>query len=122
MNWLTYENQVLGGITMGVGLALTEARVLDRARTGKMVNANFHDYMIPTAMDVPADQTVLAIDPHDTICNTTGAKGIGEPATIPAASAIANAVCQAIGVRITESPIGPSAILSALNQSATKRS
>jgi xanthine dehydrogenase YagR molybdenum-binding subunit len=122
MNWLTYENQVLGGITMGVGLALTEARMLDRARTGKMVNANFHDYMIPTAMDVPADQTVLAIDPHDTICNTTGAKGIGEPATIPAASAIANAVCQAIGVRITESPIGPSAILSALNQSATKRS
>ena len=122
MNWLTYENQVLGGITMGVGLALTEARVLDRARTGKMVNANFHDYMIPTAMDVPADQTVLAIDPHDTICNTTGAKGIGEPAMIPAASAIANAVCQAIGVRITESPIGPSAILSALNQSATKRS
>jgi xanthine dehydrogenase YagR molybdenum-binding subunit len=122
MNRLTYDNQVLGGITMGVGLALTEGRVLDRARTGKMVNANFHDYMIPTAMDVPADQTVLAIDPHDTICNTTGTKGIGEPATIPAASAIANAVCHAIGVRITESPIGPAAILRAVNQPATKRS
>jgi xanthine dehydrogenase YagR molybdenum-binding subunit len=122
MNRLTYENQVIGGITMGVGLALTEARILDRARTGKMVNANFHDYMIPTAMDVPADQTVIAIDPHDTICNTTGAKGIGEPATIPAASAIANAVCDAIGVRITESPIDPAAILRAVNRPATKRS
>jgi xanthine dehydrogenase YagR molybdenum-binding subunit len=122
MNRLTYDNQVLGGITMGVGLALTEGRVLDRARTGKMVNANFHDYMIPTAMDVPPDQTVVAIDPHDTVCNTTGAKGLGEPATIPAASAIANAVCDAIGVRITESPIAPASILRAVNQRPSKRS
>jgi CO/xanthine dehydrogenase Mo-binding subunit len=122
MNRLTYENQVLGGITMGIGLALTEGRVLDRGRTGKMVNANFHDYMIPTAMDVPVDQTVLPIDPHDTLCNTTGAKGLGEPATVPAASAIANAVCHAIGVRITDSPIGPAAILRAVNQPTTKRS
>lgn len=122
MNRLTYENQVIGGITMGIGLALTEGRVLDRARTGKMVNANFHDYMIPTAMDVPVDQTVLPIDPHDTICNTTGAKGLGEPATVPAASAIANAVCHAIGVRITDSPIGPASILRAVNQPTTKRS
>ncbi len=121
MNRLTYANQVIGGITMGVGLALTEGRVLD-ARTGKMVNANFHDYMIPTAMELPADQSVLAIDPHDTVCNTTGAKGIGEPATIPAASAIANAVYDAIGVRITESPIGPASILRALSQRPSKRS
>jgi xanthine dehydrogenase YagR molybdenum-binding subunit len=70
MNRLTYDNQVIGGITMGVGLALTERRILDRARTGRMVNANFHDYMIPTAMDVPADQTVLPIDPHDTECGS----------------------------------------------------
>ncbi len=122
MNRLTYDNQVLGGITMGVGLALTEARIMDRA-TGKMVNANFHDYMIPTAMDVPPEQTVIAVDPHDTTCNTTGAKGIGEPATIPAATAIANAVYHAIGVRITESPIDPAAILRAVNKPApSKRS
>lgn len=122
MNRLTYDNQVLGGITMGVGLALTEQRLLDRAHTGKMVNANFHDYMIPTIMDVPADQAVLAIDPHDTTCNTTGAKGIGEPATIPAASAIANAISNAIGVRITASPIDPAAIVRAVNRPTTKRS
>jgi xanthine dehydrogenase YagR molybdenum-binding subunit len=121
MNWLTYQNQVLGGIAMGIGLALTEGRVLDRARTGKMVNANFHDYMVPTMMDVPADQTVIAIDPHDTECNTTGAKGIGEPATIPAASAVANAIANAIGVRITASPIEPAAVLRALDRPAAKR-
>ena len=54
MDRLTFDNQVFGGIAMGVGLALTEERVLDRA-TGKMVNANFHDYKIPTALDVPAE-------------------------------------------------------------------
>jgi xanthine dehydrogenase YagR molybdenum-binding subunit len=122
MNRLTYDNQVFGGVAMGIGLALTEQRVLDRARTGRMVNANFHDYMIPTAMDVPADQNVVAIDPRDTACNTTGAKGIGEPATVPAASAIANAIYNAIGVRITTSPIDPAAILKAVNRPATKRS
>ena len=120
MNRLTYENQVIGGITMGIGLGLTEARVLDRAQTGKMVNANWHDYKIPTALDVPADQTVIAIDPHDTMCNTTGAKGLGEPATIPAASAVANAICHAIGVRITDSPISPAAICRALSQPPAK--
>jgi len=120
MNRLTCENQVFGGVTMGIGLALTEERVLDRARTGKMVNANWHDYKIPTALDVPADKTVIAVDPHDTMCNTAGAKGLGEPATIPAASAVANAVYHAIGVRMTESPISPPAIVRALAEQAAK--
>jgi len=118
MNRLTYANQVIGGVTMGIGLALTEARVLDRAHTGRMVNANWHDYGVPTALDVPADQTVIAFDPHDTECNTTGAKGLGEPATIPAASAVANAVYHATGVRFTESPITPAAICRALEPHA----
>jgi xanthine dehydrogenase YagR molybdenum-binding subunit len=116
MNRLTYDNQVIGGITMGIGFGLTEERVLDRAQTGKMVNANWHDYKIPTALDVPAAPTIIAIDPHDTKCNTTGAKGLGEPATVPAASAVANAIYNAIGVRITDSPISPVAICRALSQ------
>ncbi|MGE5816185.1 MAG: xanthine dehydrogenase family protein molybdopterin-binding subunit [Acidobacteriota bacterium] len=116
MNRLTYDNQVIGGIAMGIGLALTEGRVLDRAHTGKMLNANWHDYKIPTMLDVPKEQTVIAIDPHDTECNTTGAKGLGEPATVPAASVVANAIYDAIGVRMTESPISPAAIVAALNQ------
>lgn len=119
MNRLTYDNQVLGGIAMGVGLALTEARVLDRAQTGRMLNANWHDYKVPTMLDVPVEHTILAIDPKDTACNSTGAKGLGEPATVPAASAVANAICDAIGVRMTDSPISPAAIVAALNQPGT---
>ncbi len=106
LNRLTYDNQVFGGITMGIGLAMTEARVLDRA-TGKMVNLNLHDYKLPTALDAPADMASVAIDPADYECNTTAAKGLGEPVTIPTAPAIANAVYNATGVRVTDTPITP---------------
>ncbi|MGD8868742.1 MAG: xanthine dehydrogenase family protein molybdopterin-binding subunit [Gemmatimonadales bacterium] len=104
INRLTYENQVFGGVTMGIGFGLTEDRVMD-PQTGKMVNANWHDYKIPTAKDVPLDQSCVYIDPHDTEANTTGCKGLGEPATIPTAAAIANAVYDATGVRVTQAPI-----------------
>ncbi|HEX7486866.1 MAG TPA: xanthine dehydrogenase family protein molybdopterin-binding subunit [Vicinamibacterales bacterium] len=107
MNELTYENQTQGGITMGLGLALTEGRILDRNQTGKMVNRNWHDYKIPTAMDVPVEQTVVPIDLHDTQANSTGAKGLGEPATVPTAPAIANAIYNACGVRTPDTPVNP---------------
>jgi len=114
LNRLTFDNQVFGGITMGIGYALTEQRVLDRGQTGKMVNVNLHDYKIPTALDAPADISSVAIDLHDTECNTTGAKGLGEPVTIPTAAAVANAIYDAIGVRITDGPITADRILMAL--------
>jgi CO/xanthine dehydrogenase Mo-binding subunit len=103
LNRLTFDNQVFGGIAMGIGFATTEERVLDPA-TGKMVNIAFHDYKIPTALDVPADMSVVVIDPHDTECNTTSTKGVGEPVTIPTAPAIANAVHHATGVWTTHAP------------------
>ncbi|MGB6337531.1 MAG: xanthine dehydrogenase family protein molybdopterin-binding subunit [Thermoanaerobaculia bacterium] len=114
MSRLSYDNQVYGGIVMGIGFGLTERRVLDGNQTGKMVNRNFHDYKIPTAMDVPADMVSLPIDPHDTECNTTGAKGLGEPVTIPTAAAIANAIYHATGVRVTETPVNPTGLLELL--------
>jgi CO/xanthine dehydrogenase Mo-binding subunit len=107
MNRLTYDNQVFGGVTMGVGLALTEVRILDGKQTGKMVNRNWHDYKVPTALDVPTEFESLPIDPEDTEANTTGAKGLGEPVTIPTAAAVANAVYNATGIRVTTSPINP---------------
>jgi xanthine dehydrogenase YagR molybdenum-binding subunit len=91
MNRLTFDNQVFGGITMGIGFAMTEARVLDRSQTGKMVNKNWHDYKLPTALDVPADMISLPVELMDNLANTTGAKGLGEPVTIPTAAALANA-------------------------------
>lgn len=106
MNRLTFDNQVHGGITMGVGLAMTEFRVLD-GKTGKMLNRNWHDYKLPTALDVPPEIVSLPIEIEDPEANSTGAKGLGEPVTIPTAAAIANAVYHATGVRITETPINP---------------
>jgi xanthine dehydrogenase YagR molybdenum-binding subunit len=107
MNRLAYDSQVIGGITMGIGLAMTEARVLDRNHTGKLVNRNWHDYKLPTALDVPAEMTSLPIEPEDTEANTTGAKGLGEPVTIPTAAVVANAVRHATGVRVSDTPMSP---------------
>jgi len=92
---------------MGIGLGMTEARVLDGDQTGKTLTRNWHDYKIPTALDVPAEMTCIAIDKPDGVANTTGTKGLGEPVTIPTAAAIANAVYNAIKVRMTGTPIGP---------------
>jgi xanthine dehydrogenase YagR molybdenum-binding subunit len=107
MDRLTYDNQVFGGITMGIGLAMTEARVLDVGQTGKMLNCNWHDYKIPTALDVPAEMVSAPLDRPDPDANTTGAKGLGEPVTIPTAPAIANAIYHATGVRVTKTPMTP---------------
>jgi xanthine dehydrogenase YagR molybdenum-binding subunit len=120
MNRLTYENQVFGGMTMGIGFGLTEQRVLDR-QTGRVLNDNWHDYKIPTSKDVPLDQTCVPIDPHDTECNTTGTKGLGEPATIPTAAAIANAVYHATGIRVTQAPITPMLLLRLLRERRERR-
>jgi xanthine dehydrogenase YagR molybdenum-binding subunit len=107
MDRLTYDNQVFGGITMGIGLAMMEKRVLDAGQTGKMLNRNWHDYKIPTALDVPAEMVSVPLDLPDSEANTTGAKGLGEPVTIPTAPAVANAIYNATGVRVTSSAMTP---------------
>ncbi len=119
MNLLTYRNQVFGGVVMGIGFAMTERRIMDSS-TGKMVNANFHDYKIPTAKDAPGEMTCLPIDPHDTECNINGAKGVGEPATIAVGAAIANAFYHATGIRITAAPITAAQVLTLLAQRKTR--
>jgi xanthine dehydrogenase YagR molybdenum-binding subunit len=111
MNRATYDNQVYGGIVMGIGYAMMERRVIDRGRTGKICNANLHAYKIPTALDAPAEIVSLPVEQEDGECNSTGAKGLGEPVTIPTAAAIANAVFHATGVRVTEMPINPTQLL-----------
>ena len=107
MDRLTFDNQVFGGITMGIGFAMTEARILDKNQTGKMVNKSWHEYKVPTALDVPADMVSLPVEIVDAEANITGAKGLGEPVTIPTAAALANAVFHATGVRVTETPMSP---------------
>jgi xanthine dehydrogenase YagR molybdenum-binding subunit len=119
MSLLTYRNQVFGGMVQGVGFAMTERRVMD-SNTGKMVNANFHDYKIPTAKDAPGEMTCLPIDPHDTECNINGTKGAGEPACVPPGTAIANAFYHATGIRITEAPITAAQVLTLMAERKTR--
>lgn len=107
MNSLTFDSQVYGGVSMGIGFGATEARVLDVTQTGKMCNANWHDYKVPTALDTPPDIESVRIDMPDAEANIIGAKGVGEPVTVPTAAAIANAVYDATGIRMTNTPITP---------------
>ena len=111
MDRLTIESQVNGGIIQGISYALYEDRILDRT-TGVMVNANFKQYKIAGAKEIPE----IEIDIMDVNqgMNSTGAVGIGEPATIPTAAAIANAVYNAIGVRLRELPMTPGKVLNAI--------
>jgi xanthine dehydrogenase YagR molybdenum-binding subunit len=118
INLKTYENLVYGGMLQSMGYGLIEKRVIDR-QTGKMVNANLHDYKVPGAMDVPVGHEVVPIDLKDNECNSVGCKGLGEPCHVPTAAALANAVYNAIGARPTNSPIDNRTILDLLSK--TKR-
>ena len=117
VNALTAESQVQGGVIQGVSYALYENRVLDR-QTGRMVNPNVEQYKIAGSLDVPEiDVTILPV--WDGV-NNTHSVGIGEPATVPTAGAIANAVSHALGARITALPITPESVLAAWDAKAKK--
>lgn len=106
---LTAESQVNGGMIMGIGYALFEERILD-PQTGRMVNADFERYMLPGPSDMPEFGAHMMDVPE------RGVLGLGEPPTIPTAAAIANAVANAIGVRVHSLPITPDKVLAALEE------
>jgi CO/xanthine dehydrogenase Mo-binding subunit len=112
INPLTATSQVYGGIIQGTGYATMEERLLDSS-TGLHLNADLESYLLPTVMDVP-QMDALFVDRADPLVNNLGAKGLGEPPIIPAAPAIANAVSDAIGQRLTDLPLTPRRILDAL--------
>jgi len=109
LNPLGLAGQIEGGVVMGMGYALTEELILEK---GMVLNPSFHDYKLPTAGDIPQIHfcPVETIDPH----GPYGAKGVGEAPLIPTPAAIANAVSNAIGVRIDSLPITPEKVLRAL--------
>lgn len=111
INPLAIESQINGGILQGLSYALYENRVLD-AGSGRMLNPNFESYKIAGARETPQIDVVLLEEYRGR--SSTDATGIGEPATIPTAAAIANAVYNAIGVRVRELPITPARVLEAL--------
>jgi xanthine dehydrogenase YagR molybdenum-binding subunit len=118
INALATESQVQGGVIQGVSYALFEDRVLDR-QTGRMVNPNVESYKIAGAQDVPEIDVIL-VSVWDGI-NNTNSVGIGEPATVATAAAIANAVSHAVGARIRQLPITPEVVLAAVKEAGDRQ-
>ncbi|MDP2931007.1 MAG: xanthine dehydrogenase family protein molybdopterin-binding subunit [Chloroflexota bacterium] len=107
------EGQIEGGVVQGVGFALAENYIWG---DGRVLNPNFTDYKIPLSQGIPDVHSYWVEQPNPG--SPYGAKGIGEPVLNPIAPAIANAVYNAIGVRIKELPITPEKILKALKETA----
>ena len=110
---LTTESQVNGAVIQGLSYALFEDRVMDPV-TGHLLNRNLENYKIAGALESPQIEVILTDQPE------RGVIGIGEPPTVPTAAAIANAVYNAIGVRIRSLPMTPDKVLMALNGASRK--
>lgn len=100
INLNSVEGQIEGGATMGMGYALMENDLLE---SGVSKTPNLMTYLIPTALDVP-DITAIVLESGEG-AGPWGARGIGEPSLTPTAPAIANAICNAVGVRLSELPL-----------------
>lgn len=109
LNAKTARSQMIGGITYGLGMALFEATQMD-ADTGRIVNANVAEYLMPVNADVPEIEVVM-LPGDDQIVDPLGARGIGELPMVGVAGAVANAVYHATGKRIRELPITPEKLL-----------
>jgi len=101
INLLAVEGQMEGTVYMGLGLALTENLAIDKK--GNPLNPNFTDYKLLHATDMPKVELIIVEDKEPS--GPFGAKGIGEGGLDPTAAALANAVCDALGVRIKEIPM-----------------
>jgi carbon-monoxide dehydrogenase large subunit len=114
INPMTVDGQVIGGIVHGVGNALYDGMEYDSA--AQPLTTTFADYLLPTAMEAPAIETLYQQTPSP--LNPLGVKGVGELGTIPAAAAIISAVedaLQPFGVRIGQVPLSPRKILQMIN-------
>ena len=109
-----YKAQVEGGMMQALGTVLYEELKL---KDGKVLNKSFVDYKIPTIDNTPETFIAMGVE-HPEETGPYGARGIGEPAMVPGAPAIANAIYNATGCRFTEMPITPERMLKALQEKA----
>jgi xanthine dehydrogenase YagR molybdenum-binding subunit len=109
MNAKTARSQAMGGITMGIGMALFEHTVYDRER-GRVVTNNLADYAVPVNADVP-NIDVTFVEHPDLIVSPLGGRGVGEIGITGVAPAIANAIYHATGIRVRDLPITPDKLL-----------
>jgi aerobic carbon-monoxide dehydrogenase large subunit len=115
------EGQVRGGLAQGLGQALGEELVYD-PESGQLINGTMMDYFAPTACDLPAIELMHTIVPSPV--TPLGVRGAGEVGAIPAAAAVANAICDALsdfGVEIDRLPITPELVWRALRAKASAR-
>ena len=112
INPMLVEGQVQGGISMGIGFALQEEMLFDE--NGLQVNPNLTNYIMPTSLDMPEIEVDIVenFDPTGPF----GAKGVGEPTSVPTAAAILNAIHDAVGVRIHSLPATAAKILGAIKE------
>jgi CO/xanthine dehydrogenase Mo-binding subunit len=106
------EGQVQGGVAQGIGWALNEEYIYDRS--GKMDNPGFLDYRVPVASDLPMVDTILVEVPNPR--HPFGAKGVGEVPIVPPMAAVANAIRDAMSIRLHHLPMSPPKVLAALEQ------
>ena len=105
------EGQIHGGVTQGIGWALNEEYIYDK--DGHLSNAGFLDYRMPVCSDLPMIETVLVEVPNPN--HPYGVKGMAEANIVPPMAAIANAINNAVGRRLTELPMSPPKVLAALS-------
>jgi xanthine dehydrogenase molybdenum-binding subunit len=117
LNPATLRGQIYGALAQGVGYALYEQVLTGDGRT---LNANFTDYKIPTAVEMGFPIQLEFIETHDET-GPYGAKGVGEPGLTPTAPAIANAIHDAVGIRVHDLPITPEKVLNALRKKTQQR-
>jgi CO/xanthine dehydrogenase Mo-binding subunit len=110
------EGQLQGGAVQGIGWALNEGYYF--SEDGQMLNSTFLDYRMPTALDLPMVDTVIVEVPN--AGHPFGARGVAELPLIPVMAAIANAIHNAIGVRMTRLPMTPGRIVEALWERAAQ--
>ncbi|PYN98227.1 MAG: xanthine dehydrogenase [Candidatus Rokuibacteriota bacterium] len=114
INPLGVEGQMQGGAVQSIGMALTEALTFDDQ--GRLTNPSLLDYKKLTAADLPNIETIIVEKPAP--AGPFGARGVGEPPIVPAPAALANAVHDATGVRLTELPLTPERIALAMARSS----
>jgi xanthine dehydrogenase YagR molybdenum-binding subunit len=103
INAKTARSQLIGGIVFGIGMALLEETHVD-GETGRVVNANVSEYLMPVNADIPDIQAII-VPNEELVSNPLGAKGIGELPMVGVAAAVANAVYHATGTRVRQLPI-----------------
>jgi len=111
INRVSCEGQIQGGFVQGMGYALTEA--MHWNEDGWLTTTTLADYKVPGMLDVPAEIHPFVLE-HPEPSHPMGAKGIGEPSLVGAAPAIANAIRDATGARVTTLPMMPERVLEAM--------